>query len=174
MYGMQFCVCVCSARGDTFWCAMTVMGESILGVAVGTGAGRLDLLIATCHLWHFSSFKCYNCNSKPFIIWISPTYHFHNFYSHPWHLQKLLLNFCSVKLPSYFCIVSVSLFVADLILFWASRCVNPSVLTPSMAVMMSPWARLPPAALLAGVIWRRRRNDQITLGPENKDLWKSV
>lgn len=30
--------CVC-----TFWWGMTGMGESILGVAVGTGAGRLDL-----------------------------------------------------------------------------------------------------------------------------------
>lgn len=43
--------------------------------------------------------------------------------------------------------------VAHLILFWASRCVIPSVLTPSMAEMMSPWARLPPAALLPGVIY---------------------
>lgn len=55
----------------------------------------------------------------------------------------------------YFCMLSVSLRVADLILFWASRCVIPSVLTPSMAEMMSPWARLPPAALLPGVIYRR-------------------
>lgn len=52
--------------------------------------------------------------------------------------------------------VSVSLFVADLILFWASRCVIPSVLTPSMAEMMSPCARLPPTALLPGVIYRER------------------
>lgn len=29
----------------TFWWGMTGMGESILGVAVGTGAGRLDLSI---------------------------------------------------------------------------------------------------------------------------------
>lgn len=43
--------------------------------------------------------------------------------------------------------------LADLILFWASRCVIPSVLTPSMAEMMSPWARLPPTALLPGVIY---------------------
>merc|ERR1719419_1858539 len=64
------------------------MGESILGVAVGTGAGRLDL-----------------------------------------------------------CMVSASWEVAHLILFWASRCV-----TPSVAEIMSPWARLPPAALLPGVI----------------------
>lgn len=51
-----------------------------------------------------------------------------------------------------FCMVSDSLLVANLILFWASRCVIPSVLTPSMAEMMSPWARLPPTALLPGVI----------------------
>lgn len=51
--------------------------------------------------------------------------------------------------------LSVSLAVADLILFWASRCVIPSVLTPSMAEMTSPWARLPPAALLPGVIYGR-------------------
>lgn len=43
--------------------------------------------------------------------------------------------------------------VADLILFWASRCVIPSVLTPSMDEMMSPWAKLPPTALLPGVIY---------------------
>lgn len=49
------------------------------------------------------------------------------------------------------------MFVADLILFWASRCVIPSVLTPSMAEMMSPWARLPPTALLPGVIYRGER-----------------
>lgn len=52
----------------------------------------------------------------------------------------------------YFCIESVSLLVAALILFWASRWVIPSVVTPSMAEMMSPWVRLPPDALLAGVI----------------------
>merc|ERR1719167_373231 len=68
------------------------MGESILGVAVGTGAGRLD-----------------------------------------------------------FTMVRASLLEADLILFWASRCVIPSVLTPSMAEMMSPCARLPLTALLPGV-----------------------
>lgn len=33
-------VCLC-----TFWWGMTGIGESILGVAVGTGAGRLDLRI---------------------------------------------------------------------------------------------------------------------------------
>lgn len=59
--------------------------------------------------------------------------------------------------------------VADLILFWASRCVIPSVLTPSMAEMMSPWARLPLTALLPGVIYRRRESgeatEQVTLGP---------
>lgn len=60
-------------------------------------------------------------------------------------------------LATYFIMVSVSLFVADLILFWASRCVIPSVLTPSMAEMMSPWARLPPTALLPGVIYRGER-----------------
>lgn len=49
--------------------------------------------------------------------------------------------------------VSDSLVEADLILFWASRCVIPSVLTPSMAEMMSPWAKLPPTALLPGVIY---------------------
>ena len=53
----------------------------------------------------------------------------------------------------YFSMVSDSLLVAHLILFWASRCVIPSVLTPSMAEMMSPWARLPPTALLPGVIY---------------------
>lgn len=52
----------------------------------------------------------------------------------------------------YFCIERLSLMVADLILFWASRCVIPSVLTPSIAEMMSPWVKLPPAALLPGVI----------------------
>lgn len=50
---------------------------------------------------------------------------------------------------------SDSLVVAALILFWASRCVIPSVATPSMAEMMSPWARVPPAALLPGVICGR-------------------
>lgn len=59
--------------------------------------------------------------------------------------------------------VSVSLFVADLILFWASRCVIPSVLTPSMAEMMSPWARLPPTALLPGVIFREERGGSLAL-----------
>lgn len=59
-------------------------------------------------------------------------------------------DFC--VLVAYFTMVSVSLLVADLILFWASRCVIPSVLTPSMAEMMSPWAKLPPTALLPGVI----------------------
>lgn len=33
----------CSLGVYTFWWGMTGMGESILGVAVGTGAGRLDL-----------------------------------------------------------------------------------------------------------------------------------
>lgn len=55
-------------------------------------------------------------------------------------------------LVAYFCMVRDSVLVAALILFWASRCVIPSVLTPSMDEMMSPWARLPPAALLPGVI----------------------
>lgn len=53
---------------------------------------------------------------------------------------------------SYLTMLSVSLLAAILILFWASRWVMPSVLTPSMAVMMSPWARLPFTALLPGVI----------------------
>lgn len=30
-------------NASTFWWGMIGMGESILGVAVGTGAGRLDL-----------------------------------------------------------------------------------------------------------------------------------
>lgn len=67
-------------------------------------------------------------------------------------------------LATYFTMVSVSLFVADLILFWASRCVIPSVLTPSMAEMMSPWARLPPTALLPGVIYRGERERGGSLG----------
>jgi hypothetical protein len=52
----------------------------------------------------------------------------------------------------YFCMVRASLLEAILILFCASRCVMPSVLRPSIDVMMSPWTRLPPAALLPGVI----------------------
>lgn len=62
---------------------------------------------------------------------------------------------CVAPLGSYFTMLSVSLLVADLILFWASRWVIPSVLTPSMAVMMSPWAKLPFTALLPGVICAR-------------------
>lgn len=57
-------------------------------------------------------------------------------------------------MAAYFTMVSVSLVVANLILFWASRCVIPSVLTPSMAEMMSPWVKLPPTALLPGVIYK--------------------
>lgn len=53
----------------------------------------------------------------------------------------------------YFSMVSASVLEADLILFWASMCVIPSVVTPSMAEMMSPWAKLPPTALLPGVIY---------------------
>jgi len=56
-------------------------------------------------------------------------------------------------LAYYFCMVSDSLVEPDLILFWASMCVIPSVLTPSMAEMMSPWDKLPPTALLPGVIY---------------------
>lgn len=87
---------------------------------------------------------------------------------HVWLLKHLALCFCFLfnsssgdqvfgvrVLVVYFCIESASLLVADFILFWASRCVIPSVLTPSMAEMMSPWARLPPAALLPGVIYGR-------------------
>ena len=37
---MSVCVCVVQC---TFWWGMIGMGDSILGVAVGTGAGRLDL-----------------------------------------------------------------------------------------------------------------------------------
>ena len=48
--------------------------------------------------------------------------------------------------------VRLSLVVAILILFWASRWLKPSVLTPSMAEIMSPWVKLPVAALLPGVI----------------------
>lgn len=40
LYFHYCCECV-----HTFWWGMTGMGESILGVAVGTGAGRLDLKI---------------------------------------------------------------------------------------------------------------------------------
>lgn len=54
----------------------------------------------------------------------------------------------------YFSMERFSLFMEDLILFWASMCVIPSVLTPSMAEMTSPWAMLPPAALLPAVIYR--------------------
>lgn len=70
---------------------------------------------------------------------------------HLYHLLKRGLG--ASVLVIYFSMVSDSLLVAHLILFWASRCVIPSVLTPSMAEMMSPWARLPPTALLPGVIY---------------------
>lgn len=61
---------------------------------------------------------------------------------------------------TYLTMVRDSLLLADLILFCASRCVIPSVLTPSMAEMMSPWARLPLTALLPGVIYRRRESGE--------------
>lgn len=54
--------------------------------------------------------------------------------------------------------------VADLILFWASRCVIPSVLTPSIATMMSPWFRLLNAALLPGVICHKKHLNEILMG----------
>lgn len=58
----------------------------------------------------------------------------------------------------YLCMVRLSLVVADFILFWASRWVIPSVLTPSIAEMMSPWLRVPLAALLPGVIWEHTQD----------------
>lgn len=63
----------------------------------------------------------------------------------------------NVKLPrslcSYLLMVSARLYLAILILFWASRWVIPSVLMPSMATMTSPGTRLHCAALLPGVIY---------------------
>lgn len=55
-------------------------------------------------------------------------------------------------IPTYFCRVRLRLWVADLILFWASRWVMLSVLTPSMATTRSPWFICDCAALLPGVI----------------------
>jgi len=43
-----------------------------------------------------------------------------------------------ITVEVYLCMVRVSFVVAAFILFWASRWVMPSVLTPSIAVMMSP------------------------------------
>lgn len=69
------------------------------------------------------------------------------------HHPVRFVGVCFIVPVAYFTMLSVSLLVADLILFWASRCVIPSVLTPSIAEMMSPWVRLPPTALLPGVIY---------------------
>ncbi|TNN68415.1 hypothetical protein EYF80_021336 [Liparis tanakae] len=71
-------------------------------------------------------------------------------------------------LAHYFCMVSDSLVEPDLILFWASMCVIPSVLTPSMAEMMSPWDKLPPTALLPGVIYGEAK--RAVLGRRNAEI----
>lgn len=114
--------------GPTFWWGITGMGESILGVAVGTGAGRLDLEKKAGCGWSHSPVQGTLLSRGR---------------SCPGDASGTL---------SYLTMLSVSLLAAILILFWASRWVMPSVLTPSMAVMMSPWARLPFTALLPGVI----------------------
>ena len=56
------CRCV-----GTFWWGMTGMGESILGVAVGTGAGRLDLRINQWNItlkYHFEFLRHLPQNEK--------------------------------------------------------------------------------------------------------------
>lgn len=140
-----YCACIDSQYlfVHTFWWGMIGMGESILGVAVGTGGGRLDLKIKQ------QKFPLNICKNLKLLSAKTTCVVFFNTTLH--HLLKFVG--CFSVLVVYFSMVSDSLLVADLILFWASRCVIPSVLTPSMAEMMSPWARLPPTALLPGVIY---------------------